>query len=94
MREQGQVIYGDEFCMLVNSVFETNTPSVGIHPNPTTGIIHFPDKVTYEIFDATGKMIRSGRSNTADITGNPSGLYFLRTLHEDHWSHHKVILEK
>ena len=94
VREYGEIIFGDGSCMLVNSVPERVASPIRVHPNPSTGIIHFSDQLAFEVFDPTGRMMRSGRSTTTDLSDHPSGIYFVRTLHDGQWSHHKVILEK
>jgi hypothetical protein len=94
VREHGTIIYGDQSCILVNRVPEIKSRSISIHPNPTSGIIQFSDQVAFEVFDPTGRIIHSGRSNTTDLSNHPSGIYFIRTLRDGKWSHHKVILEK
>jgi hypothetical protein len=93
VREQDEVIFGEASCMLVNDIFENNIFPIIIHPNPTTGIINFSDQLTYEIFDATGRFITSGRATTADLTAEPSGLYLIRVSDDTMRSYHRVVLE-
>ena len=95
--ENGESIYtseGSPSCFLTNNISEEDSDRSSIHPNPSTGIIHFSDQLAFDVFDPTGRMIQSGRSTTTDLSDHPSGIYFVRTLHDGQWSHHKVIIEK
>jgi hypothetical protein len=94
VREQGEIVYGEASCMLVTSIPEKQVRAISLHPNPTTGIINFSDQVNYEIFDATGRFIISGRSSTADLSSEPPGLYLIRISDGVGRSHHRVILER
>lgn len=91
--EQGETIYSDGSCWFATEIGEMDGSSFTLHPNPTTGIINFSDQVVYEIFDATGRFITSGRSSTADLSAEPQGLYLIRISDGGRRSHHRVILE-
>ncbi|MBL0096160.1 MAG: T9SS type A sorting domain-containing protein [Bacteroidetes bacterium] len=65
---------------------EISNEEMFIYPNPvqSTLTIHLPagqDVAVVELFDVSGKLIntqRGGRSQTIDVSGIHSGLYFIK----------------
>ncbi len=64
-------------------------PSVTVYPNPTNGIFTielagYNNPFTVQIYNILGKKVMSdvlsGNSNSADISSQPSGVYFYRVL--------------
>jgi hypothetical protein len=72
-----------------SAVAENIADVLNIFPNPTTGLIHInsPEKITrVEVVSPSGITLRTidcnGREVTADLSGNPQGLYILRIKSE------------
>jgi hypothetical protein len=66
------------------SVGEIDTESKGIYPNPTTGLIN----VTGDIYNTSGQLVLK---NSNDLSGLPSGLYFVRVITNGSVSTSKVV---
>lgn len=59
-------------------------PMTFIHPNPTTGLIN----VTGDIYNTSGQLVLK---NSNDLSGLPSGLYFVRVITNGSVSTSKVV---
>lgn len=68
-----------------------------IYPNPSKGIFNIQSDLTIsnvEVYNALGQRVWTGSSNTIDIQGQASGVYFIKVHTEDNFSHtYKVIKE-
>ena len=67
-----------------------------VYPNPTTGILNIDgtyDRV--DVYNLAGTIVaRFDNGTTADITGNPEGVYIVRVISEGNVTTAKVILKK
>jgi hypothetical protein len=80
-------VYYDNFYFYKEealSVGEIDTESKGIYPNPTTGLIN----VAGDIYNTSGQLVLK---NSNDLSGLPSGLYFIRVIANGSVSTSKVI---
>jgi len=72
-------------CILFNTVSvdesseKADDSNINIFPNPSSGNITISDyKVGYEILDLNGKILKSGKAKTINITRLNAGLYYIR----------------
>ncbi len=86
----------------INQISCFDTSNIVIYPNPTFGLINLdiPSdmKVTnIEVHNMMGKKViqRQYNNNPSEValTGNPSGMYFLRIYYEGGMSDHKIMLK-
>ncbi len=67
-----------------------------VYPNPTMGILNIDgtyDRV--DVYNLAGTIVaRFDNGTTADITGNPEGVYIVRVISEGNVTTAKVILKK
>ena len=67
-----------------------------VYPNPTKGILNIDgtyDRV--DVYNLAGTLVaRFDNGTTADITGNPDGVYIVRVVSEGNVTTAKVILKK
>jgi hypothetical protein len=81
-----------DFSAPINTANSCNTASVGnveaenvrVAPNPTTGLIN----VTGDIYNTSGQLVLK---NSNDLSGLPSGLYFIKVIANGSVSTSKVI---
>jgi hypothetical protein len=78
---------------------DCQSAQISIFPNPSNeqqGIhlkISTLEKVTYQVFDQTGKLIRSGEfNNQAEIKGLKPGVYFVKAYSATMTSNQKIII--
>ena len=57
-----------------------------VYPSPTTGLLEIKGKniQSVEISNMIGQTIYIGNSNSADISSNPNGIYFVKIKTNDH----------
>ncbi len=73
---------------------ESSDDFVAIYPNPTNDFTGFwgPSDFSFILKDLSGKIVRQGMSNTImDLTGLPSGVYYLQTMLYGKWHSKKLI---
>lgn len=66
----------EEFCT-VNSTENEKVHQVFFYPNPSSDQIFFDKISDYRIFDCSGRLICSGKSQNVDINNFQAGIYFL-----------------
>lgn len=72
---------------LTTGVLPTVPTSWGVFPNPTTGIIRFPERVVQaEVFDGSGRSVMDPVVSTAavDLAPLPSGFYLVKVRTAQH----------
>lgn len=70
--------------------------SVSVSPNPTSGLVtvNSAEKVdAITVYDATGKQVTGSKTNTVDLSGQASGVYFLGIQTEKGSTTKKVVVE-
>lgn len=70
--------------------------SVSVSPNPTSGLVtvNSADKVdAITVYDTTGKQVAASKTNSVDLSGQASGVYFLKAQTEKGTSSKKVVVE-
>ncbi len=74
-------LFGDS-TILIYSINEIKMSGyLDVFPNPTSGIINIEsfDVIKIEVFDVTGKLIKSNvNKNSIDISNQPNGIYFVK----------------
>lgn len=68
---------------LITATSTKQSNSISIHPNPTSGIVHFTSETNYQIIDALGNIFLEGKGTSTDLTDAPSGLYIVKTQGAD-----------
>ncbi len=53
-------------------------PTLNVYPNPTTGIVYLPYKLSYKVYNSNNKLIKSGTGTQVNISNKPNGIYFLK----------------
>lgn len=93
---QTKYFYDDDFSVDVSSSIESNK-NIFLFPNLTTGILHFRGipRGTYQLLDARGRIVDKGSilNEIADISGLPTGIYFIR-LNAENGSRVQKILKQ
>ncbi|MBO4774925.1 MAG: T9SS type A sorting domain-containing protein, partial [Bacteroidales bacterium] len=79
-------------------IVEANSGDGTPHPNPTTGIVTLKlngGTTTIRVTDAVGRLLFTETAgegeHTIDLSGFSEGIYFVRTICEEHVTTHKVI---
>jgi len=75
---------------------KTAAISVSVYPNPTSGVVTVNSDSAVETitaYDITGKQVASSNSDSVNLSGNASGLYFLQIQTEAGSATKKVIVE-
>ena len=58
---------------------EIDLEQVYVFPNPSnSGVFKFPKKLDFEVFDATGVNVLTGKGKSVDLSGFKKGTYYLR----------------
>jgi hypothetical protein len=78
-----------------NSTSKSNTETLLITPNPTTGIINIKGKniKNVEVLNITGQTVYKGKMTTIDISDKPQGLYIVKVT-DDNGSYTRKILKQ
>ena len=78
----------------------TTTGSVGLYPNPTTGLffLQLRTRARVTVFDAAGRQmlkeqLLQGDPYTLDIGVAPSGIYTVRIIQEGQVENHRLVLQ-
>ncbi len=93
-QEEVTLIFNDDG---VSSTKDNVYESVDLFPNPTNGNLNIDNKsnskiISYVLSDATGKHIQSGAyQNELDLSGQPSGVYYISLRFEDGTATKKLI---
>ena len=79
----------------VNTGLQQDDFYFSVYPNPTSGIINFPQKVNQLIiFDLAGhKVLVLSNVKQADLSGFSQGIYVLKAYYSGKWHFSKVILQ-
>ncbi len=70
-------IFGDIDAHTVG-VKDVENVSLNISPNPSTGLFSLSTKVDFEVINIAGKIVLKGNSNSINLTGFSSGMYFAK----------------
>lgn len=75
--------------------FDEDLSSVKLFPNPTTGLVSFSDKTVnkIEVFDITGKFIKSTNGHSISIKELQAGLYVLKGINDKNNSTSKKLIK-
>lgn len=59
------------------SIAENAKESLGIYPNPTSGLIQFDntEELSIEVFGSTGQLLLKTKGNSVDLSHLPTGIY-------------------
>lgn len=77
----GNGIYKNVYTTLATT--ETVKNNFSIYPNPTSDILYIKsdNRVSYQIYDLTGRMVKSGNyTNGIDVKNLSKGMYILKTV--------------
>ena len=69
---------------------------ISIYPNPVKEyiIINSSEKISTQIFDINGKLIRTTYEKKTDLSDLESGIYLLRIIMQSGRVHHKKIIKE
>lgn len=78
------------------SVKETIKHDVIAYPNPTGGVVNLKASKdlkikTVVVYNASGQLVKSSDTDSVDLSGQPSGVYYLRISTDDEIFNQKVI---
>ena len=98
-RENGVPIVSYEFgsgCLIISAEENASTPELLISPNPSSGIfrIETPQKSTYRIYDAFGRLVQIGQldgTSEINLTAEPNGIYLILMETENGVSTSKLV---
>ena len=82
----------------------TEEDKTTIYPSPSSGLItvsmtKYQSDCFYSIFNSEGKLVRgktymASKTAIVDLTDEPSGVYFLKTINGDQTQYHKFLIIK
>lgn len=71
------------FNININAVTGGKAPvseSMSFYPNPTNGLVHFSEILTWELTNSTGNEIVKGKSASIDLSPYSAGVYFIKII--------------
>ena len=76
-------------------VFASKAKDLRIYPNPTTGkiIIDIANVTKIEVYNLSGRIIKTSISKELDLSNETKGIYFVKVITNNNTSMHKIILE-
>ena len=82
----------------VDEKLKSNADEIRLYPNPTTGIVYLSTAIdgTIQVYNSIGKLISQKNAEnikTHDLSGFPSGLYFIKIKQETSVQVFKVFLK-
>lgn len=72
------------------NVAEVNEEFFNLYPNPTKGMVHFNQRISFELRDLSGRLISKGNTSKLDLSPYTSGIYLLRSM----YGTHKIVLNR
>ncbi len=84
--------------LIISSLAPTRIMDIKVYPNPTTSMVFISDnsskKISYEISNNAGQMIKWGNYEPIDFSIYPNGIYFIKVFVEDQFVQTFKILKK
>ncbi|MBL4624014.1 MAG: T9SS type A sorting domain-containing protein [Flavobacteriales bacterium] len=79
-----------------NGIMTISEKTINLYPNPTSGLVKIEgvENGIYSIIDINGRLLQFGvvkNNSMIDITGNPTGVYFVQITHNQNTATVKLI---
>ena len=67
----------DAQCIVTNAN-EALADEFGLYPNPTSSFVHFNSEYSWELFNAKGVVLKSGKGKEVNLEDQTSGTFFIK----------------